>query len=64
VSSVVPAVAFEIAVAGADAEQVIDANAVVGEIVAVAVALIELAAGDRPFDAHPLSVSSLHQPTT
>lgn len=39
-SSVVPAVAFEIAVAGADAEQVIDANAVVGEIVAVAVALI------------------------
>jgi hypothetical protein len=64
VTSATPAAAFEFAVAGADAEQVIDVSAVAGETVAAAVAFEGLAVGDRPFDARLLFVSSLHQPNT
>lgn len=59
-----PAVALESVVVGAGAAQATDASAVVGETAVVAVALEELAEGDRPFDAHLLSVSSRHRPVT
>lgn len=59
-----PAAALEFVVVGAGAVQATDASAVVGETAVVAVALEELAEDDRPFDAHPLSVSSRHRPVT